>query len=110
MHVEFFTTMNTFQNIDTLLFDMDGTLIAGRTVFVFAEKKGFNDELLRIINDNRELYEKSIDIAKLLKGMNARELLEIFRDIPLQEHVETVVREIKKRGIKTAIATDSYHG
>ena len=91
-----------------VIFDMDGTLIAGRTVFVFAENKGFEDELLRIINGNKELHEKSIEIAKLLKGMNARELLEIFRNIPLQEHVENVIREIKKEGIKTAIVTDSY--
>ena len=87
---------------------MDGTLIAGRTVFVFAEKKGFKDELLRKINGNKELYKKSIEIAKLLKGMKSRELLEIFRNIPLQEHVESLIREIKKRGIKTAIVTDSY--
>ena len=87
---------------------MDGTLIAGRTVFAFAEKKGFKDELLRIINNNNELYKKSIEIAKLLKGMNSIELLEIFRNIPLQEHVENVIMKIKERGIKTAIVTDSY--
>ena len=97
--------MNKFKLI---IFDMDGTLIAGRTVFIFAEKKGFKDELLRLINSDKELYKKSIEIAKLLKGMNAKELLEIFRDIPLQEHVETVIKEIKKKGIKTAIVTDSY--
>ena len=91
-----------------VIFDMDGTLIAGRTVFVFAEEKGFEDELLQIINGNKELHKKSIEIAKLLKGMNARELLEIFRNIPLQEHVENVIGEIKKGGIKTAIVTDSY--
>ena len=90
------------------IFDMDGTLIAGRTVFVFAEKKEFKDELLQIIKGNKELHKKSIEIAKLLKGMNARELLEIFRNIPLQEHVENVIREIKNKGIKTAIVTDSY--
>ena len=87
---------------------MDGTLITGRTVFVFAENKGFEDELLRIINGTKELHEKSIEIAKLLKGMNARELLKIFRNIPLQEHIENVIREIKKAGIRTAIVTDSY--
>ena len=73
-----------------VIFDMDGTLIAGRTVFVFAENKGFKDELLRIINGNKELHKKSIEIAKLLKGMNARELLKIFRNIPLQKHVENL--------------------
>ena len=91
-----------------VVFDMDGTLIAGRTVFVFSRIKGFENELLRIINGNKELHKKSIEIAKLLKGMNVRELLEIFRNIPLQEHVENVIREIKKAGIRSAIITDSY--
>lgn len=90
------------------MFDMDGTLLKGRTIFVFADKKGFMDELLNIINSDRISYEKSIEIAKLSKGMNGSELLEIFRDIPLQEHVETVIRELKNKGITTAIATNSY--
>ncbi len=90
------------------MFDMDGTLLKGRTIFVFADKKGFMDELLNIINSDRISYEKSIEIAKLSKGANGSELLEIFRDIPLQEHVETVIRELKNKGITTAIATNSY--
>ena len=91
-----------------VIFDMDGTILKGRTIFVFAEKKGFMDELLRIINSNKKSYEKSIEIAKLLKGMSGRELLEIFRGILLWEHVETVIGELKKRDVKTAIVTNSY--
>ena len=92
-----------------VLFDMDGTLLKKRTIFVFAEKKGFMDDLRRLIyNNDIEFYEKSIEIAKWLKGIECKELLEIFRNMPLQEHVENVVKELKKRGIKTAIVTDSY--
>jgi phosphoserine phosphatase len=90
------------------VFDMDGTLLKRRTIFVFADKKGFMDGLLKIVNSNRKSYEKSIEIAKLLKGMDSRELLQIFRNIPLQEHVEDVIRELKKKSIRTAIATNSY--
>jgi len=90
------------------VFDMDGTLLRRRTIFVFAEEKRFMDDLLRIVNSNKISYEKTIDIAKLLKGMNSRELLEIFRAIPLQEHVEKVIDELKKKNIKTAIITNSY--
>ncbi len=90
-------------------FDMDGTLLQRRTIFVFAEKKGVMDDLLRIINSNvKESYLKSIEIAKLLKDMNGKELLEIFRSITLQDHVESVIKELKKKGIKTAIITNSY--
>ena len=99
------TIMNNFK---LAVFDMDGTLLRRRTIFVFAEEKGFMDELLKIVNSNQESYKKSIEIAKLLKGMNSSELLQIFRNIPLQEHVEKVINEIKKKGIKTAIITNSY--
>jgi len=91
-----------------VIFDMDGTLLKGRTIFVFAHEKGFMDELLSIINSDKKSYEKSIEIAKLLKGMNGKELLEIFRGIHLQDHAETVIKELKKKNIKTAIITNSY--
>ncbi|RLF35445.1 MAG: hypothetical protein DRN08_03005, partial [Thermoplasmata archaeon] len=58
-----------------VMFDMDGTLLKKRTIFVFAEKKGFYNDLLRIVNSNKISYLKSIEIAKLLRGMDSRELL-----------------------------------
>jgi len=91
-----------------VLFDMDGTLLKGRAIFIFAEKKGFKEDLLRVINSNIQPYEKTIEIAKFLKDMDSRELLEIFRSIPLQEDVEKVVKKLKKKNVITAIATDGY--
>ena len=92
-----------------VMFDMDGTLIQGRGIFIIAEKKGFKEELIKKIRDKSiDFYQRSIDIAKLSKGLNKRELLEIFRTIKLHENVEKVIADIKKHGIKTAIATDSY--
>jgi phosphoserine phosphatase len=91
------------------IFDMDGTLIEGRTIFIFAEKMGFKDELIKLIhNQDKEFYEKSIDIAKLSKGLKYDELIKIFRNIPLQKNVELLINELKKRNIKIAIVTDSY--
>ena len=92
-----------------VLFDMDGTLINGRGIFLIAEKKGFKDELLRLITYNGvDFHKRSIEIAKLSKGLNKNELLEIFRTIPLQENVENVIEKLKNKNIKTAIVTDSY--
>jgi len=88
---------------------MDGTLLKGKTIFIFAEEKGFKEDLLKIIHSNIKPYKKTIEIANFLEGIDSKELLEIFRDIPLQEDVEKVVKKLKKEDIITAIATDSYH-
>ncbi len=92
-----------------VMFDMDGTLIQDRGIFVIAEKKGFKEDLIKKIKDYRiEFYKRSIDVAKLSKGLNKREILEIFRSIKLSENVKEVITELKKHNIKTGIATDSY--
>ena len=91
------------------LFDMDGTLLKDRTIFVFAEKKGVMDDLKRLFySTDLAFYQKNIEIAKLLKGLESKELLEIFRKIKLNKNVKKVLKEFKKRGIKTAIVTASY--
>ena len=96
-------------NFKLVIFDMDGTLLKGRGIFVIAEKKGFYDELIRFIrDDNLEYYERSIEIARLSKGYHIDEYLEIFSRIPFQNHVEYVIKNLKKQNIKTAIVTDSY--
>lgn len=88
---------------------MDGTLLKDRGIFVIAEKKGFLEDLIRDIKDNSmEYYQRSIKIAMLSKGKSKQEFLNIFRTVPFNENVEFVIKELKKRGIVTAIATDSY--
>ena len=92
-----------------VVFDMDGTLLKDRGIFVIAKKKGFIEDLWRFIKDeSMEYYERSIEIAKLSRGFSQNEFLEIFRTVRLQEDAEEVIKKLKKRNIKTAIATDSY--
>ncbi len=55
-----------------------------------------------------EYYQRSIKIAMLSKGQSKQEFLDIFRTVPFNKNVEFVIKELKKRGIVTAIATDSY--
>ena len=91
-----------------VLFDMDGTLLDGRTIYTLAEKKEFKNELTSILKSGKKFYEITIEIAKLLKGYKKSELIKIIREIPLQKDVEKLIKELKKRKIKTAILTDSY--
>jgi len=88
---------------------MDGTLLKDKGIFVIAEKKGFKDELIRILrNDSMEFYKRSIEVAKLLKGYEKQEFLDIFRTVPVQDSIEKIIKELRKKNIKTVIATDSY--
>jgi phosphoserine phosphatase SerB len=93
-----------------VMFDMDGTLLNGRGIFVIAEKLGFYDELLSYFKNKKNIpfYKKSIEIAKLCKGFTKDEFLNIFRSVPLQDNVEKVIQTLNEKNIKTAIATDSY--
>ena len=92
-----------------VIFDMDGTLLKDKGIFVIAEKKGFIEELIRLFkDDSREFYKRSIDIAKLQKGFSKKDFLEIFRTVPLQENAKIVIKELENKRIKTAIVTDSY--
>ena len=96
------------QKYKLVMFDMDGTLIDGRSIFVFSEKKGFKDKLLRSLQSDKEPYEKSIEIAQFLHGTSSIELLEIFRKIPLHNNVEKVAQKLREKNVKTAVVTDSY--
>lgn len=91
-----------------IAFDMDDTLLSGRTIYVIADKKGFRKDVDRIISMEIPNYRKTIEIAKLLRGMSLDEFLYIFRSIPLNNNVHEVFDDIKKRGIKTAIISNSY--
>ena len=92
-----------------IVFDMDGTLLNGRTIFALSDAKGFTDKLLHIINRNKAPYKKTIEIASMLKCTTVEEFITIFRTIPLNENAEQVVNTLRRAGYKTAIATDSYH-
>ena len=95
--------------IKLVLFDMDGTLLKERGIFEIAKKKKFVKKLEVLINDkNLDFHERSIEIAKLSRGLDKNDLLKIFRKITLNDNVEYVIKEIKKKGIYTAIVTDSY--
>jgi len=91
-----------------VLFDMDETLLKGRTIHIIGRKKGFVDEVLRLEASDIISYKKNKMIAMLLKGLSERELLEMFQGIELQEYVPEVMDALRKKGVKTAIVTNCY--
>lgn len=91
-----------------ILFDMDGTLLNGKTIYYLAEHFCFYDKLEQILATQMKSYEKSIKIATFLKNCDYQEILRLFRTIPLHNHVDTLIEKCQKQDIVIAIATASY--
>ncbi len=87
---------------------MDGTLLCGRTIYALAAELGFEGNLCRIIESNLQSFEKTIEIAKLLRGLSVKRFLEVFNKIPLRAGAQKVINATKAAGIMTVIATDGY--
>jgi len=87
---------------------MDGTLLAGRTIYALAGALGFEGQLNEVMKSDMPKYVKTREIAKLLKGSSVERFLEIFDAIPLQNGAPKTIAAVKKAGMTTVIATDSY--
>jgi len=91
-----------------VVFDMDGTLIAERLIFHLARRFGFEAKLKEIMARRVLEYEKTRDIASLLKGLSATEIVDTFDRIPLSPGAETTIEALKEDGHVLAIISDSY--
>jgi glucosyl-3-phosphoglycerate synthase len=91
-----------------IAFDMDGTLIADRFIFRLARRFDFELKLQEIMSRKIPEYEKTRNIASLLKGMNVEDMIDTFEQIPLSPGTEEIVMELKKREHVMAIISDSY--
>ena len=90
------------------LFDMDDTLLKGRTIHIVGAEKGFRDDVLRLEESPMVSYQKNKEIAILLRGLPKQEMLQIFHRIPLQDHVEELMKTLQKKRIRTAVVTNCY--
>ncbi len=95
-------------DIKLVIFDMDGTLISQKSIFVFAKEFGYYNDLKEILKKDILPYQKNKQIAHYLKGRTSEELLEIFHSIPLSNQVHTIISELHKNNIATAVVTASY--
>jgi phosphoserine phosphatase len=96
-------------NYKLAVFDMDGTLLADRTIFALARHQGIVPAVAQVLADEaQQPYEKTIVIAALLRCTTVDDFTRVFRSIPLRENAQRTVTAVKRAGLKTAIATDSY--
>lgn len=91
-----------------IVFDMDKTVLNGAFIDMAAEKFGFQQELMDIRASNQEHLIITKNIAKLLRGKNIAQLLEITDSISLVKDIVQVINRLKKRGYIVGIITHSY--
>jgi phosphoserine phosphatase len=92
------------------LFDMDGTLLAGRFIVALARGIGREAELARYL-DRLDLTPetRAQRIARLFRGVSREQFLRIARNLPLNPGAVEAVVGLRKLGYRVGILTDSYH-
>jgi phosphoserine phosphatase len=74
-----------------IAFDMDGTLIADRSIFRLARRFGFGAELKEMMARDILEYQKTRSITSLLKGTRVKEIIDTLDQIPLSPGVQMTV-------------------
>lgn len=91
-----------------LIFDMDNTILQKSFISVLADKFGFKDQLLTIVSENSNPYTRTKLIARLVKGLSIRQILDTADSIPLSEGFDPVVSTFRENGYVCGIISDSY--
>lgn len=89
-------------------FDMDGTLIQGRLVFALADKFGLSDKIRAVQASGAAGHEQTRAIAALFAGLTGKDVDNAIESIPLTKNCEQAITELRGRGYKIGIISDSY--
>ncbi|MCS4490643.1 phosphoserine phosphatase SerB [Corynebacterium sp. ES2794-CONJ1] len=95
-----------------ICFDCDSTLITGEVIEMLAARTGRELEVKDITDRamRGELdFEESLRArVRLLKGLDARLLKEVAKDIVLTPGARTTIRTLKRMGYKTAVVSGGF--
>jgi HAD superfamily phosphoserine phosphatase-like hydrolase len=91
-----------------LIFDMDNTILHKSFISTLAEKHDFKAKLVSVVAENNNPYTRTKLIARLLKGLNIKQLLEVVDSIPVTHDFENIIRTFKNNGYICGIISDSY--
>ena len=100
------------RNRRLVVFDMDSTLIEAEVIDELAKAAGVGQQVAEITEramrgelDFRASFKERVG---LLKGLSEDVLAEIAARLPLTEGAETLLRELKRLGYKTAILSGGF--
>lgn len=91
-----------------LIFDMDKTILHYSFINTLATKYKFRKQLISIVSQNNNPYTRTKLIARLLKGLNIKQLLQTVDEIPVTAGFEEVITSFRNNGYVCGIISDSY--
>lgn len=91
-----------------LIFDMDNTILQKSFISTLASRYGFRDQLLAIVSENSNPYTRTKLIARLLRGLNIKEILNTVDTITVTDSFEDIVKVFHDNGYVCGIISDSY--
>lgn len=91
-----------------LIFDMDDTILKGRTIDACAKTFGFTNKLNDLREEEKDGMILTKRIALLLKGRTIDDMLNVVSTIPMIDDIKEVVANFKERGYVIGIISNSY--
>jgi glucosyl-3-phosphoglycerate synthase len=91
-----------------LIFDMDNTILHNSFIRTLSIRYNFKDKLIAIVTENSNPYTRTKLIARLLKGLNIKQLFEVVDSIQITHDFENIISIFKKNGFICGIISDSY--
>lgn len=99
-------------NTKLIVFDMDSTLIQHEVIDEMAAIFGIGDKVKliteRAMNGELNFDEALKERVALLKGLKREDMENVMSRLKVTPGVETLLREVKKRGMKTAIVSGGF--
>ena len=77
---------------------MDGTIIDGRVIFAIGKEWNFLTAVKKIMKSRMNNHKKTVEIARLLKGLNVDDVKKVIRGIPLMPGAKSTIKRLVKNG------------
>ena len=92
-----------------VLLDMDGTITQERYVVELAKKVGCLDQLNELLDTTVvDSATRSEHIAELFRFVHKSQFEQVARQIPLRNGVIEAINDLRRRGYKVGVVSDSY--
>lgn len=91
-----------------VVFDMDDTILQGRTIDAFAKEFGFTAKLEDLRAQEKDSIILTKRIGMLLKGRTMDDMLNVASKISMVPDIKQVVKQLKEKGYIVGIISNSY--